>query len=72
MKNNSFKNLSVLENKWINNNDDDDDGGDDDDDDCDENNEATFAGYTGCTVHSITSISRKYYYINSLQIWKIR
>ena len=44
MKNNSFKNLSVLEDKWINNNnddddDDDDDGGDDDDDDCDENNE---------------------------------
>ena len=49
MKNNSFKNLSVLEDKWINNNnnnddddddDDDDDGGggDDDDDDCDENN----------------------------------
>ena len=43
MKNNSFNNLSVLEDKWINNNndddDDDDDGGDDDDDDCDENNE---------------------------------
>ena len=42
MKNNSFKNLSVLEDKWINNNnnnDDDDDDGDDDDDDCDENNE---------------------------------
>ena len=43
MKNNSFKNLSVLENKWINNDDDDDDDddddGDDDDDDCDENNE---------------------------------
>ena len=36
MKNNSFKNLSVLEDKWINNNNDDDD---DDDDDCDENNE---------------------------------
>ena len=41
MKNNSFKNLSVLEDKWINNNDDDDDDDDDggDDDDCDENNE---------------------------------
>ena len=46
MKNNSFKNLSVLEDKWINNNsnnnnnNNDDDDDDDDDDDCDENNES--------------------------------
>ena len=44
-KNNSFKNLSGLVDKWINNNNtttNNDD--DDDDDDCDENNEATSAG----------------------------
>ena len=44
MKNNSFKNLSGLVDKWINNNNNttnNDD--DDDDDDCDEN-EATSAG----------------------------
>ena len=46
MKNNSFKNLAGLEDKWINNNttttNNDDD--DDDDEDCDENKEATSAG----------------------------